>query len=134
MNRIGFLFALSILSVCLLAPFTEAQRSNLNRQQTPPPRVNYYYYEMDAGPLNVIQITLKVQANVFLVDKDNFQRYKDGQAFTYAFGIWALRDPIHIVPPKEQHWYVVIDAKGNKFTPNAVVRLFSESKEIPQKQ
>jgi len=99
-----------------------------------PPRVNYYYYEMDAGSLNVIQITLKVQANVFLLDKDNFQRYKDGQAFNYAFGIWAQNPPIHIAPPKEQHWYVVIDAKGNKFTPNAVVRLFSESKEIPQKQ
>jgi Domain of unknown function (DUF1883) len=69
-----------------------------------------------------------------LFDSDNFQQYKDGKAFRYDFGVNAQAYPIHIVPPKAGRWYLVLDAAGNRFTVNGHILLFSNPKELPQKQ
>lgn len=107
--------------------------SSVFSQQTPR-RVNYLYYEMDASNLDVIQVTLNyTKVNVYLLDGDNFKLYKDGKGFRWVFGVNSLAYPIHIVPPQAGHWYLVLDAAGNKFTVDGHVLLFSKPKELPQK-
>ena len=115
--------------VLLLISILFVSLSVFSQQQ--PPRVNYYYYDAEAGSENYFRVLLPIQANVYLLDNDNFQKYKDGRVFTYAFGRWVTVSSLDITPPKQQHWYLVTDRNGQKFASGRVL-LFSY-KELPTK-
>ena len=121
------LFLISVLCLCL--------SSNVFGQQ-PRPRANYYYYGVDAGPENVIQVQVSNPLTVRFLDDSNFQKYQDGRqdVVTTAGALITTAAPYHIVPPKEQHWYVVIENRGLPFSANVVVRLFSDPKGLEQKK
>ena len=124
---------ISMKKLLLLISILCLSSSAFNQQ--PQRRANYYHYEMDAVPLSVIQVNLNAKVNVFLLDDDNFQKYRDGKGFAYSAGGLLPYTPFYIVPPKQQHWYLVMDAGGRPFTANVPVRLFSEPKELePEKQ
>jgi hypothetical protein len=73
--------------------------------------MNFLQYEFDAGPNDIIQVSLDKPANVRLLDWDNFQKYRSGQSHTY-FGGHATNSPVNLKPPHEGHWYVVVDLGG----------------------
>ena len=73
--------------------------------------MNYLKYEIDAGPDDVIQVRLDKQANVRLMDGDNFRKYQSGQQHKY-YGGHAIKSPVRLRPPHPGHWYVVIDLGG----------------------
>lgn len=73
--------------------------------------MNFLQYEFDAGPGDIIQVKLDKQANVRLLDADNFQKYRNGQQHTY-YGGHAEKSPVNLRPPRQGHWYVVIDLGG----------------------
>jgi hypothetical protein len=58
-----------------------------------------------------VVVTLDHQANVILLDDDNFGRYKSGQEFRH-FGGHAKQSPITIPAPSAGYWNVVIDLGG----------------------
>ena len=45
--------------------------------------MNFIKYEFEAGPADIIEVTLDKQANVRLLDWANFQKYQNGQPHTY---------------------------------------------------
>jgi hypothetical protein len=107
--------------------------SVFGQQPQPQRRVNYYFYEMDAGPLSLIQITLNAPANVLLLDEGNFQNYRDVKRFDYVGGSYTP-STFYLVPPKQQRWYLVIDQRGGPLTVNPLIRLFSAPTELVQKK
>jgi hypothetical protein len=55
-----------------------------------------------------ITVTLTCQANVWLLDEDNYGKYTNGQPFTHLGGL-ARHTPIRFVPPHSGHWHLLID-------------------------
>lgn len=82
--------------------------------------MNFLKYEIDTSPNEVIQVWLDKQANVRLMDSDNFQKYRSGQQHKY-YGGHATTSPIRLKPPHSGHWYVVIDLGGYVGTVKASV-------------
>jgi len=80
--------------------------------------MNFLKYEFDAGPNEVIQVNLDRQANVRLLDSANYQKYINGQQHTY-YGGHADKSPVRLRPPRQGHWYVVVDLGGYSGTVRA---------------
>jgi hypothetical protein len=50
-------------------------------------------------------------ANVLLLDKTNFDRYRTGGPFAYSGGHYN-RSPVALEVPEDGHWFVVLDLGG----------------------
>jgi hypothetical protein len=73
--------------------------------------MKFLHCEMNAGPENVIRVTLDRQANVLLMNDSNFCSYRNGRSYRYSGGL-AKRSPASLVPPYSGHWHVVVDPGG----------------------
>jgi hypothetical protein len=73
--------------------------------------MNYLHYEFDLGPNDVVHVTLDKQANVKLLDENNYQSYRSGRQHRYYGGL-AKKSPINLKAPNQGHWHVVIDLGG----------------------
>ena len=73
--------------------------------------MHFIKYEFDAGPSDVIQVTIDNRANVRLLDPLNFEKYEKGKQHDY-YGGYSKFSPIEFRPPTQGHWYVVIDLGG----------------------
>ncbi|HWE35252.1 MAG TPA: DUF1883 domain-containing protein [Isosphaeraceae bacterium] len=71
----------------------------------------HLHQEFDAGPEDVIEVTLDNSANVQLLDEANYQNYVNGRAFRYHGG-FAEMTPFRLRPPRQGHWHLVIDLGG----------------------
>ena len=95
-------------------------------------RINYLYYEMDAGTKDLIQIQVSNQLFVRLYDSDNFQKYRDGKLDPQAaLEQFVTASPTYIAPPKNQHWFLVLDNKGQVFAVNKIVQILSLVQQVP---
>jgi hypothetical protein len=86
--------------------------------------MDFLHHEFDAGPEDVIEVTLDHAANVQLLDPTNFQNYKNGRQFRY-FGGYVTTTPYQVRPPHRGHWHLAIDLGGNAGTVRAGVRMLS---------
>jgi hypothetical protein len=73
--------------------------------------MKFLHYEFDLDEDNAVRISLDKQANVRLLDGNNFQKYRNGQNHTYYGGL-AQRSPVILSPPHSGRWHVVIDLGG----------------------
>jgi hypothetical protein len=73
--------------------------------------MNYLHQEFEAGPDDVVEVTLDGQANVMLLDSTNFELYRKGERFRYYGGL-ARYSPMRLVPPHWGQWHVVVDLGG----------------------
>lgn len=74
---------------------------------------NYLHWPLSAvGPNDTVEVTLDNQANVYLLDVENFNKYKNRQRFKYQLGLFATVSPVKITPPRQGDWHVVIDLGG----------------------
>jgi ribosomal protein RSM22 (predicted rRNA methylase) len=73
---------------------------------------DFLHYELDLNAGDAVQVSLDKQANVRLLDGNNFQKYRSGQRHTYHGGL-AKQSPVVIRPPHSGRWHVVIDLGGN---------------------
>jgi Domain of unknown function (DUF1883) len=73
--------------------------------------MNYLNQEFDAGPDDVVEITLDGQANVMLLDPVNYEHYRKREPFRYYGGL-AKYTPTRMVPPRPGRWHVVVDLGG----------------------
>jgi hypothetical protein len=95
-------------------------------------RINYLYYEMDAGTKDLIQIQLSNKLVARLYDSDNFQKYRDGKPDPQAAREQiAAVSPTYIAPPKNQHWFLVLDNEGQSFSVNKIVQILSLVQQVP---
>jgi len=73
--------------------------------------MNYLVKKVNAGPNDLIKVILDKQANVRVMDSQNYQNYRKGRIHRYSGG-HVKKSPFHIRPPRRGHWYVVIDLGG----------------------
>jgi hypothetical protein len=73
--------------------------------------MNFLHAEspLQAGELAVIE--LDGQANVMLLDEQNFSAYQAGRSFRYRGGL-AKRSPVRLAAPHAGTWHVVVDLGG----------------------
>ncbi len=88
--------------------------------------MNFLHQEFDAGPKDVIEVTLDGQANVMLLDPANYSSYRRGQGFRY-YGGHAKESPFRIAPPHQGHWHVVVDLGGYGGHVRAGIRVLQHS-------
>jgi hypothetical protein len=88
--------------------------------------MNYLHYEFDAGPDDILEVTLEGKANVRLLDDENYEKYKSGQRHTYVQGGYATVSPVGFRPPYQGHWHVVIDLGGYPGRVRAAVKQVAE--------
>ena len=74
---------------------------------------NHLYWPLQTGPNDIIEVTLDNQANVYLLDLENYNKYRQGQPFEYHKGLWATVSPVRIRPPYQGLWTVVVDLGGS---------------------
>lgn len=84
--------------------------------------MNYLHQEFEAGPDDLVEVTLDGQANVMLLDGSNYDHYRRGEPFRYYGGL-AKVSPIRLVPPRHGRWHVVVDLGGFSGTVRAGMRL-----------
>ena len=91
--------------------------------------MNYLHNEFDAGPDDLIEVTLDAGANVQLMDPANFDNYRNGKRFHY-YGGYVTTSPFSLRAPRQGRWHLVVDLGGfagqvrasAKVIPNATVR------------
>lgn len=54
-----------------------------------------------------VKVVLKNASNVFLVDKNNFRKYQNGQTFKY-YGGYYERNPVNIKVNETGTFYLVV--------------------------
>jgi len=80
--------------------------------------VNYLHYDVQAGPSDVVEVTLDRAANVMLLSTSDYNSYRAGRSFNYHGG-YVTRSPYRIRPPHQGSWHVVIDLGGHAGTVRA---------------
>ena len=70
--------------------------------------MNFLHSEVDAGPGNVVRVTLDSQANVKMMDGHNYLRYRDGRSHQCSGGL-AEVSPFDMRPPYRGRWHVTVD-------------------------
>lgn len=71
--------------------------------------VKYDLGHLPAG--STVTVTLRQQANVRLVNAQEFDRYHRGESCR-GIGGRAVRSPFNLQTPSADHWYVVLDLGG----------------------
>jgi len=89
--------------------------------------MNYLNQEFEAGPDDVVEITLDGQANVMLLDPINYEHYRKREPFKYYGGL-AKYTPMRMVPPHPGKWHVVVDLGGSAGTVRAGMLLLRGAK------
>ena len=84
--------------------------------------MRHLHYEFEAGPNDIIEVTLDKRANVFLLDRVNYQNFSAGRRYKYQGGL-ATQSPVRLSPPRQGHWYVVVHLGGYGGTVRASARL-----------
>jgi hypothetical protein len=85
--------------------------------------MNYLQAELDAAEGNVVEVTLSGSAaNVMLMDRPNFVRYRAGQGYSY-FGGHFDHSPARVVVPRTGRWHLIVDLGGAPGTVSANYRI-----------
>ena len=66
-------------------------------------------FELESG--DVVEISIDSQANVMLLDRENFSNYEQGSSYRY-YGGHAEKTPVSLSPPHSGKWYVVVNLGG----------------------
>lgn len=84
--------------------------------------MNYLHYDFQLTTNDVVEITLDQQANVRLLDSNNYNSYKSGRQHRYIGGL-AKSSPIRLSPSHNGFWHLVIDLGGYPGKVNASVQV-----------
>jgi hypothetical protein len=84
--------------------------------------MKYLHSDFQAGPDDLVEVTLDGQANVLLMDSYNFEKYKKSESYRYHGGL-AKVSPIRLRPPHQGNWHLVVDLGGYTGTVRAEIRV-----------
>ncbi len=71
--------------------------------------MNYLHYKVQAGPGELVAVTLSDRANVRLLDSLNYYKYKLGKKYDTTDGGDAMDSPVTMKAPYKAAWHVIID-------------------------
>lgn len=83
--------------------------------------MNYLHYDLHLKSGEVVEVTLDKQANVRLLDDNNFSLYRRSKRHRY-YGGSATKSPVRLAPPHAGHWHLIVDLGGYAGTVKASVR------------
>lgn len=86
--------------------------------------MSFIYSRMTAGPDRAVIVFLQHQANVFLMEAEEFENYRFGGLFRCRGG-WTRRTPIRITLPSRSTWCIVVDLAGQDLEISAYVEVVS---------
>ena len=86
---------------------------------------NYLHFEFDLDAGQMVEVELDKQANVRLLDEENFGHYRRGEFHRYIGGL-AKASPLHLTAPRAGHWHVVVDLGGYAGSVRAFARPMQE--------
>jgi hypothetical protein len=93
--------------------------------QTRIPGLEFLHQEMEAGPDDLIEVTLDNPANVLLLDPENYEHYCNNRPYSY-YGGYAESSPYRLRSPNRGKWHLVVDLGGGPGHVRAFLRVFSE--------
>ena len=85
--------------------------------------MKYSYEEGNFRKGDILGITIDRKVNIYLLDSDNFIRYRNNNSFKY-YGGSADSSPYTITVPSSGHWYIVIDLGGGAGILNYSIKVF----------
>ena len=111
------------LAIC---PLSQTQRPGIRYVEDEDARLimDFLHYEFDAGPKETVEVTLDKQANVRMLDGENYESYREGRSYSYVGGL-ATASPYRLQPPHRAKWHIVVDLGGRTGTIQASVVLRS---------
>ena len=83
--------------------------------------MQFLRYDLQLAATDVVEVTLDKQANVRLLDAQNFSLFANRQAHRYH-GDLAKQSPFRLRAPSAGSWHLVIDLGGNAGQVRASVR------------
>ena len=88
--------------------------------------VRYDYFDLGEQEAEVTAVLHHdgSPANVVLLDREDFSRYRAGKTFAYRGGL-ARESPVRLEIPRDGHWYVVVDLGGKPGRVVATVELLN---------
>lgn len=87
--------------------------------------MDYLHYELELGEHDVVQVTLKNQAYIRLLDDENYPPYRRGKHYRYYGGL-AQGSPANVKPPQPGMWHLCIDLGELKGELKATVNIIPE--------
>lgn len=83
--------------------------------------MNYLHYDLNLQSNEIVEVTLDKQANVRLLDENNYLKYQRQEQHKYYGGL-ATKSPVRLSPPYSGHWHLIIDLGGYSGTVRASVK------------
>ncbi|MFC1543528.1 DUF1883 domain-containing protein [Candidatus Neomarinimicrobiota bacterium] len=87
--------------------------------------MQYLHYLLDLGARDIVQVDLKSQAYVRLMNEENYRAYREGKDYRY-YGGPAEKWPANIKPPNQGQWHLCIDLGGKNGELGASVHIIQE--------
>ncbi|MEN1682164.1 MAG: DUF1883 domain-containing protein [Planctomycetota bacterium] len=84
--------------------------------------MDYLHYELETGSNDTIEVTLDHAANVLLLDRANYDLYRQGRDYRYRGG-YVKSSPYSISPPHAGRWHLVVNLGGYAGTVRASARV-----------
>jgi hypothetical protein len=91
------------------------------------------HIKWDLGSLkrgSVVEVQLRNQANVLLLDSSNYRNYARGNRARYYGGL-AKSSPVRLAVPRDGHWLLAIDLGGHAGRIDANVAVQPRPPRIP---
>jgi hypothetical protein len=88
-------------------------------------RMKFIHYELNYVKKSTwVEVVLSAQANVGLIDQENYHLYKNGEKFTMHGG-WATTSPVRLQVPYDGVWQIIVDLGGYKGNVKATCKIIS---------
>jgi hypothetical protein len=66
------------------------------------------HFDIDVKEGDAVVVVLAAQTSVWLMDHDNYAKYRSGQPFT-RMGGFARHSPVQFLPSHGGHWHLLVD-------------------------
>ncbi len=88
--------------------------------------MKYTFYDLGEQPRGTtVSVNLTgTAANVILLDRVNFARYRAHQPFLYTGGL-QVATPAQLTVPRDDHWFVILDLGGYSGRTHATVEILT---------
>jgi hypothetical protein len=88
--------------------------------------MNYLHTRFQAGPEDSVEVSLDNQANVMILDDNNFHNYLKGREYDFIGGRVNVT-PYRLSPPHFGKWNLVVDLGGRTGRVRAGYRILKHS-------
>lgn len=86
--------------------------------------MQFIHYQVNAGPLNIIQVNIDRDAYVRLMDDLNFGRYRKGKPYSCEGGL-TVNPFVQFRVTEKKLWHIVVDLNGQPGEVKASIDILS---------